>query len=59
MKKNLFLVFGGMSRALIYSFGFQRANETLLVFIHIVKGLAVMKNGSTSLKWRLPEQFPT
>lgn len=56
--KKLFLVFGGMSRAFIYSFGFQWANETLLVFIHILKGLAAVKNESTSLKGRLPVQFP-
>lgn len=56
--KKLFLVFGGMSKALIYSSGFQRANEMLSLFIHIPKGLAIMKNGSTSLKARLPVQFP-
>lgn len=47
----------GMSWALIYSSGSQRANETLSLFIHIPKGLATMKNGSNSLRGRLPAQF--
>lgn len=56
--KDLLLVSGAMSRALIYSSGFPRPDEMLSVFIHTPAGLASMKNGSSSLPKEVSSTVP-